>query len=143
AATNNAAVDTLFSNTLDRNLPLRNYSILRLEFNSGAIRSASDLAQTLRQFDAVIWYRGYDVSNTNTTPVLAAYQDQVGAYLEQGGRFMVEGLNLVQGGQPSTFPGPPLRADFIDRYFNHPLPAQYFSASIGDSSVAWGDRNNN
>jgi hypothetical protein len=140
---NNAQVDTMFSNTLDRNLPTKNYSILRLEFNSAALSSARDLAQTMRQFDAVVWYRGYDTSNSFTGPVLAAFQDSVGAYLDNGGRFFLEGLNLTEGRQNPSFPTPPLRADFVARYFGNPTPALHFDGALGDSSVAWGNRNQN
>jgi len=136
-AQNNQRVDTLYSNTLVRNLPAGTFSVLRLEYNN-AFRSARDLAQTFRQFDAVVWYRGYD---TFAATVLTAYQDSVGAYLEHGGRFYLEGLNMFEGpGISSSIPPQMLKERFVTDYLNSSGQWKYFSQSVGDSSVVWGTR---
>jgi hypothetical protein len=136
-AQNDARVDTLYSNTLFRNLPVGTFSVLHLD-RDNAFRSAQDLAQTFRQFEAVIWYRGYDVSATSAA-VLAAYQDSIGAYVEHGGRLYLEGDNLFAGPQPSTYPAPPVRSDFVTKYLNARL-VKYYDIAFGDSTVAWGNR---
>lgn len=138
-ALNNQRVDTLYSNTLLRNLPNGTYSILRLEYNN-AFRSAQDLAQTFRQFDAVVWYRGYDLA---ISTVLTAFQDSVGAYLDHGGSFYLEGLNMFEGpGLPSNNPAPMLRETFITNQLHCLGQRRYYSQSLSDSSVAWGNLNN-
>ena len=139
-AANNLRVDTLYSNTLQRNLTNGTWSILRLEYNN-AFRTAQDLAQTFRQFDAVVWYRGYD---TFAATVLTAYQDSVAAYLDNGGRFYLEGLNMFEGpGLPINTAPPMLRENFITNQLHCLAQRKYYSVSLGDSSVAWGNRNNN
>src|SRR5262249_49992991 len=67
------------------------YSVIR-PYAKNPFVTPQDLAQTLRQFDAVLWYHGTDKS---PQPLLEAYQDTIGEYVRHGGRFYVEGLNLV------------------------------------------------
>ena len=70
----NFAVDTLYANVVARSTqadPYREglsryvtlapgtFSFMRLQY-SNPFRSARDLMQTFRQFDAVVWYRGYE-----------------------------------------------------------------------------------
>jgi hypothetical protein len=136
-AANNQRVDTLYSNTLQRNLPPGTFSILRLEYNN-AFRTAQDLAQTFRQFDAVVWYRGYDVF---ASTILTAYQDSVAAYLDHGGRFYLEGLNMFEGpGLPTNTAPSMLRETFITNQLHCLAQRKYFNAVLQDSSVAWGGR---
>jgi hypothetical protein len=136
-STNNQRVDTLFSNTLVRNLPAGTFSILRLEYNN-AFRTPADLAQTFRQFDAVVWYRGYD---TFASTVLSANQDSVAAYLDHGGRFFLEGLNTFEGvGVSSAFANPMLHESFVTNQLHCIRQRLCFSSAIGDSSVGWGNR---
>ena len=134
-AANNQRVDTLYSNTLARNLPAGTYSILRLEYNN-AFRTAQDMAQTFRQFDAIVWYRGYDVF---ASTILTAYQDSVAAYLDHGGRFYLEGLNMFEGpGLPSGTQPSMLRESFITNQLHCVAQRKYFNPVLADSSVAWG-----
>lgn len=136
-AQNNGQVDTLFSNTLLRNLPAGTYSILRLEYNN-VFRTPRDLAQTFRQFDSVIWYRGFD---TFVATVLTANQDSIAAYLDHGGRFFLEGLNMFEGpGIPATTPPQMLRESFVARYLDCYQQWKFYNPFIGDSSVVWGTR---
>ena len=137
-ATNNQRVDTLYSNTLVRNLPPGTYSVLQLEYNN-AFRTAEDLAQTFRQFDAVVWYRGYD---TFASTVLTAFQDSVAAYLDHGGRFYLEGLNMFEGpGLPTGTQPSMLRETFITNQLHCLAQRKFYSLSLSDSSVAWGNLN--
>ncbi|MBI1799348.1 MAG: hypothetical protein HYR73_06640, partial [Candidatus Eisenbacteria bacterium] len=89
----NFTFDTLYSNAAIRNLPAGTFSILRLEFTQ-PFRSSADLEQTFKLFDAVLWYRG---QRTDYSRLLQSYQDGVGAYLDAGGKFYVDGLYLVDG----------------------------------------------
>jgi len=87
--------------------------------------------QTFRQFDAVVWYRGYEI-NVSTT--MQTYQDSLGAYILGGGRLFLEGLYLIEGN--NSFGS--LRGDFVTRYLNcQRLYQQYNSAAL-DSSVGIG-----
>ena len=142
---NDFGVDTLYANCFARAasadpyregtsryvvLPPGTYSTLRLEY-SNPFRSASDLMQTFRQFDAVVWYRGYEI-NVSTT--MQTYQDSLGAYILGGGRLFLEGLYLIEGN--NSFGS--LRGDFVTRYLNcQRLYQQYNSAAL-DSSVGIG-----
>ena len=123
---NDFGVDTLYANVLARaalanpygepgllryvTLPPGTYSTLRPEI-SNPFRSASDLMQTFRLFDAVVWYRGYEV-NVSTT--LQTYQDSIGAFILDGGRLFLEGLYLIEG--RNSFGT--LRESFVTRYLN-------------------------
>jgi len=140
-APNDFTVDTLFYRTLAREPSLAGrFSVLHLDVNN-PFRTATDLAQTFRQFDAVVWYRGFDTFAATT---LTAYQDSVFAYLRNGGRFFIEGLNLIEGPGLVTVVAPPmLRESFMTEFLNCPAQRKFFNLTAGDSSVAWGTRNPN
>ncbi len=130
-STNPAAftIDTLWSNTAVRNLPAGSYSILRLEFTQ-PFRSAKDVAQTCRLFDAVIWYRG---TQTSVSTLLESFQDGLATYLDGGGQLLIESLNLIDGENAIGS----LRADWVPRYLGSrdlirsPIPGRV------DSSISW------
>jgi hypothetical protein len=128
--TANFATDTLYQNTAARNLPADSWSVLRLQ-STQPFRSALDVEQTFRLFEAVIWYRG---SQTDFSPVLRDYQDGIGAYLESGGRFMIEGLNLTEGYATNG----PLRESFVRDYLGTDFLHRNFNSTTQDSSAAWG-----
>ena len=133
-AANNLSVDTLYVQTLRRNnFPDSSYAILRLEF-SNPFRTATDLRQTLAQFDAVAWYFGYDFHSPGdyyAPTTLRTYQDVVGEFILGGGRVMLEGLNLIEG--RDTFGA--LREDFLTRYANTNREVVQFNASFQDSTA--------
>ena len=54
---NNALFDAFYKSVADL-LPAGTYSVLRPQYNTRIFRSERDVAQTLRQFQAVLWYRG-------------------------------------------------------------------------------------
>ncbi len=137
---NNFSVDTLFANTLARDsigtaetiaLPRGSFSILKL--NSGSpFRSATDFSQTLRLFEAVAWYRGYDVS---FSVPLQTYQDSLGAYMENGGRLLLEGTYLIQGLHTHGS----LREDFVTRYLDCVGLYEQFNPNLNDLSAGLGN----
>ena len=89
-------------------LPAGTYSVLRPQFNPQIFRSERDVAQTLRQFQAVLWYRG---GETTVSSWLRTYQDSIGGWLDAGGKLYVDGLYLIQGLRtPGAF-----REEFVAR----------------------------
>src|SRR5262249_40849463 len=106
-------------------------------------RSTQDLAQTLRLFDAVVWYRG---TQGGFSRVMRDYQDGLATYLDGGGKVMIESLNLIEGtsvadqediGGGLHRGGGSLRLDWVSRYLgsngliNAPLRGR------ADSTVSW------
>lgn len=135
--TANNLIDTLYTNTANRNIPFDSYSVLRLDFNQPFL-SAKDVEQTFKLFETVIWYRGNMTSVSNT---LRDYQDGLGPYLEAGGRFYMEGLYLFSG---LNAPGA-LREEFAQRYLNCDGFLKCFQTVQGgftDSTIGWGNVNN-
>mgnify|MGYP003694114907 CR=1 FL=1 len=112
----NFTTDTLYQNTAGRNLAAGDFSILRFEFTQ-PFRSTLDVQQTFELFDAVVWYRG--TQTTFSTP-LNDYQAGIGHFLDHGGNFYLEGLNLFAG-QHATGP---LTEDFMRRYLGARLPVR-------------------
>ena len=140
----NRSTDSLYANTAERIVKPGNYSILRLEVPPGAsvpFRSAKDVEQTFKLFDAVVWYIGGANNWDVQEPYLKAYQDGIGAYLESGGNFHVDGLNLLDA---YNAPGA-LTADFARRYLGTVgyvqrwvrIPAGMPGGGAWDSTGAW------
>jgi hypothetical protein len=122
--------DSLFVNTADRNLPVGTFSILKLE-SSQPFRSAMDLEQTLKLFEAVIWYRG---AESTSQPILTNYRDGLAHYLESGGRFFIESQQLVAGeGAPGILP-----ESWVQRYFGSDFLYRHGASTPLDSVVSWG-----
>jgi len=136
---NNFTVDTMYANALARNLPAGTFSVLKLQFNPAAIRSDRDLAQTFRQFDAVIWYRGWETSAATT---LQAHRDSIAAYFTHGGRFYLEDMNMIDGPNLSLFQNPalqipPFPESYAIQHFGAVRLRRYLNATFHDSTVAW------
>ncbi len=115
------------------------YDVLRLYANPNIFRSGRDVAQTFRQFKAVLWYRG---GETTVSPLLQAYQDSIGAYLDSGGNLYVDGLYLTEGlNAPGAF-----REDFVSRYLGSAGFVNCFtrlgSSGPVDSTAGWSNRVN-
>lgn len=125
----NFRADTLWLNAATRNLPAGSFSILRLEF-SQPFRSARDVAQTCKLFDAVIWYR--DIRTSFTTP-LRTYQDGLATYLDRGGRLLIESTELIDG---ENAPGL-LRGDWTSRYLGSNGLILAPQAGRADSTASW------
>ena len=79
---NNYLFDAFYKSVADL-LPAGTYSVLRPQFNPDIFRSGRDVAQTFRQFQAVLWYRG---GETTVSPWLRSYQDSIGGWLDAGGK---------------------------------------------------------
>jgi len=132
AGANNYLFDTFYKSIADL-LPTGTYSVLRTQFNPRIFRSARDVAQTLRQFKAVLWYRGGEIT---VSPWLTTYQDSIGAWLDAGGKLYLDGLYLVRGlHTPGAF-----REDFVSSHLGSSR-LLYCYASIGgglvDSTAGW------
>lgn len=127
----NFNIDSLYLNPIERALRYQ-YSVLRTEFNPNIFRSAQDVAQTFRQFDAVVWYRGVELT---ISPTLQAYQDSIVAYVQNGGNLYLEGLYLIAGENSIGS----LRSDFVTSALNSSGMYKAFRPSTSDSSVGWGN----
>lgn len=115
-----------------RNLPAGSVSILRLEFTQ-PFRSVKDLAQTFRLFDAVIWYRGTQGQTGFFSTVMRDYQDGMAAYLDGGGKLMIESLNLIEGHRAIGA----LRPDWVTRYMGSTDLIYAPLAGEADTSASW------
>jgi hypothetical protein len=86
-------IDSLYEYTAARYLTPDQYTVLKLERNQ-PFASAKDIEQTFKLFEAVVWYRGNEVS---VASVLREHRAGIGPYLEAGGRFYIDGLYLFEG----------------------------------------------
>jgi len=114
-------IDSLWTNSVARVFNPNSVGTLRLE-TTQPFRSIQDVYQTFNQFDIVIWHRAA-AGQIGFSTVMRDYQDGAGMFLDDGGTFIVESLNLVQA--PVTAGA--LRQDWIQRWLNcdsliaHPL----------------------
>lgn len=143
--TGNTLHDNVYRSTVNAKLPPGSFSVLRMEFTftpgqpNRTFRSEKDVLQTFRQFDTVIWYRGTEgqaVGGAAPTfsPVMHDYQDALAAYVDGGGKLMIESLNLVEGENAVGA----LDHDWTERYLgSRDLILAYRGDAFGDSSVAW------
>ncbi len=130
----NYTSDTLYANAVQRTMvPPEAVSLLRLEFTQ-PFRSSKDIEQTFELFDAVVWYRS---TQTALSTVLSKFSDGIGAYLNAGGRFYLEGLDLFAGFNTRGS----LPEDFASRYLDTDHFFRYFSTSTQDSTAGWGNFN--
>jgi len=138
AGTNNSKYDALYKSVADL-LPngVRDYSVLRTQFNPGVFRSGLDVLQTFRQFKAVLWYRG---DQPTVSLLLKAYQDGIEAYLDGGGKLYLDGYYLVEG---LNTPGA-LREEFVSRHLGDStrliLGLDRFGTTV-DLTAGWSGRN--
>jgi len=125
----NFPTDSIWANTASRNLPPGSFSTLTLEFTQ-PFRTAKDLAETCRMFDAVVWYRG---SLATYSQVMQQYQDGLATYLDGGGKVLFESLHLVDGDNDAGA----LSNDWTTRYFGSRALIFAGIAGRADSTVAW------
>ena len=134
--TNNTLFDSFYLTELStfpgNVVPAGSFSVLKLELQPNAFRTARDFAQTLRLFDAVVWYRGYD---TRVSPLLASYQDSLAAYVNAGGRVLLDGLYLVAG---LNVPGA-LAPTFVPAHLGSDYMYNNYNSTIPDSTAGWGN----
>ena len=129
---NNYLFDGFYKSIADL-LPAGTYDVLRPQFNPRMFRSEADFAQTLQQFQAVLWYRG---GETTVSSLLWAYQGSIGAYLDAGGKIYLDGLYLIEGLRtPGALP-----EEFVPRHLGSTALLNCF-ARIGngpaDSTAGW------
>lgn len=122
-------------------LPAGTYDVVKLEFNPNIFRSGGDVAQTFRQFKAVLWYRGDDVgTDGRVSQLLGTYEDSIGAYLDAGGKLYVDGLYLVKGlHTPGAF-----SEEFMTRRLGSTGLLNCFAPvnDVKDSTAGWSSRAN-
>jgi hypothetical protein len=143
----NAVFDRFFTDALAIQLTPDRYSVLRVQFNPRMFRSARDFAQTLRQFKAVVWYRGQETSlfpwasvlGLGSTPTwLRTYQDSLEAYLDSGGSLYLDGLYLIRG----QLVDGAMTEGFMQRHLLSSRQVFNFSGSFTDSTAGWGNTGN-
>ena len=127
--TGNFTTDTLYTNTVTRNLPAGTFSFLHLRTNQ-PFHSAQDLAQTFRQFETVVWYRGFQ---TDEQTLFGQYADSIGAYVMNGGHLFLESLYLFPGTRSPGW----LPETFLPTYLNGAQLAYWVQPNPPDSSVGW------
>jgi hypothetical protein len=127
---NNGVFDAFYLAALTGTLGDDEYSVLRPQFNPGIFRSASDFAQTLRQFKAVLWYRGQEVT---ASTLLQTYQGSLAAYLDHGGSLYIDGAYLIQGLHSPGW----LREDFLSHLGSNRF-IYSFNTAKSDSTAGWG-----
>ncbi len=125
--------DTLFYNAANRAVGVGNWSVLQLE-TTIPFHSAKDMEQTFKLFDAVVWYRGGEITIPN---ILFNYQDGLGAYLTSGGKLFLEGLYLFRGLNAEGG----LTDDFATQYLDCDGFRKCFQNALQDSSIGWGNSN--
>ncbi len=122
-------VDTLYANAIARTgIDPTTTRVLHLSA-SQPWRSTADLTQTFAQFENVLWYRGEQAS---VSTALVNYGGGVGTYLEHGGRFFLESLNLIKAW---LSPGP-FDVAWVQRYLNS--DGVFLFGQPPDSSATWG-----
>lgn len=131
--TANTRIDTLYSNTAARNLQPDEYSVLRLQFSS-PFRSAEDLRQTFELFDAVVWYRGNEITFSTT---LRDNEAGIRAYVASGGNFYLDGLYLIAGRNATG----PLQESFVRDVLQADGFIINFTTTINDSSAGYSNVN--
>lgn len=128
----------IFNNPALRDLA-GSYSVLSMYPKypaSQPFRSAKDLEQTCKLFDAVVWYVGGHNNFDAFETYLNSYQDGVGAYLDSGGNFYLDGLNLLDAYRARGV----FSHDFARRYLGIDGYVQQFykDPTTGpDSTAAW------
>jgi hypothetical protein len=130
----NLRFDTLYSNSVARvGLTTGEYTIVRLE-TANPFRTAEDFRQTFELFEAVVWYRGNEI--TFSPPLLTA-EPGIRQYLDNGGRFYLDGLYLFSGRNATG----PLSEDFVRSHLNsHGLLSAFtITTTFADTSAGFGN----
>lgn len=130
----NLRFDTLYSNSAARvGLAASEYTVLRLE-TSQPFRTAGDFRQTFNLFDAVVWYRGNEITFST---LLRTAESGIGGYLDDGGHFYLDGLYLI-GGRNATGP---LTEDFVRSHLNSRGMTGAFTntTTFADTSIGFGN----
>jgi hypothetical protein len=125
----NALVDSLYVNGVARAIPGDLYTVLDLQ-RSNPFRSAKDVEQTFKLFDAVMWYRE---TNLGFSTLLQMAQPGFEAYLRTGGNFYLNGLNLIAGERANG----PLTPSFVTEFLGSDGFIKALVSGRTDSTAAW------
>ena len=139
----NQSSDQLYIDAAQRNLvDPATWSVLRLQFNN-TFRSAEDMRQTFALFDAVIWYRGdRDATTATAVDPLRDLQEGIAAYIEGGGRILLEGRGLFRSTDVSGANTGSLQPSLASRIFGSDRLAEYPpTGGATDSPIVWGINN--
>jgi hypothetical protein len=130
----NLRFDTLYSNSVGRvGLHTDQYTILRLD-TTQPFKTAADVEQTFKLFETVVWYRG---NETTLSTLLQTAEPGIGAYLDGGGRFYLDGFYLIAGPNANG----PLDQDFVRAHLNSNGMVSGFTVTptFSDSSIGFGN----
>jgi hypothetical protein len=133
---NNAVYDDFYLQAVNRSgIPAGSWRVVPLD-SGRPFRSSKDLEQTLKLYDAVVWYRGQVPYSTFPPPgdtLLARHAEGLSAYLDAGGKLYLESLEMVASG-----PTPGLvNEDFMRRYLASDRLYKNKPSSANDSLAAW------
>jgi hypothetical protein len=127
--------DSTFVNAVARlGVPASQTSLIWLA-KAQPFKSAQDLYQTMKLFEAVVWFRGVQ-STSAYSAVLQSYKAGMGQYLDEGGKVYLESQSMAA--TPYTSQGP-LDAAFLSRYLN--CDGVFAYASPPDSLANYGMSN--
>lgn len=130
----NLRFDTLYTNSCQRvGLTADQYTVLRLD-TTQPFRSAQDFAQTFKLFEAVVWYRGQEITFST---LLRTGESGISDYLRSGGRFYLDGLYLFEGRNATG----PLSEDFVRTHLgSRGLRGAFTSTTtFADTSAGFGN----
>ncbi len=129
----NPGADNYYNAAVARaGLPPGSWTVLRLA-TGRPFRSSMDLAQSLKLFDAVVWYRS-DIDYIATVDtLLPRHADGLAAYLDAGGKFFFESASMIN--DPNS-PGL-LSQDFMRRYLDSDFIRRWLPITSPDSSADW------
>ena len=135
ASSTDTTYDNFYMRGITNRVPTNRFSVLRPQFNRRIFRSARDFAQTLRQFEAVVWYHGQE---TRFDSLLFTYRDSLEAWLDAGGNLYLDGTYLIDGLNTVG----PLDEGFVQRRLRSSRMFHNLNTSIADSTAGWGNNAN-
>ncbi len=135
----NSVFEGFFNNAITRSgIPAGSWRVLSLE-NARPFRSSKDLEQSLKLFDAVVWYHGQvpiggqaGFSPTRDT-LLTRHADGLAGYLDAGGNFYIEAPDLVASGADLG----QLSEGFMRAYLGSDFLYRQKPPGTADSTVSW------
>jgi hypothetical protein len=127
-----ATYDNFYLRGITNRLPANRMSVLRPWINRRMFRSPRDFAQTLRQFEAVVWYRGQE---TTFDSLLYSNRDSLEAWLDAGGNLYLDGLYLIAGLNTSGALDP----SFVERRLRS--SGMFNNLNGSDSTAGWNNQN--
>lgn len=137
----NARFDTLYSNSIGRvGLPADQYTILRLD-TTQPFKTAADVEQTFKLFETVVWYRvPPDGATQPISTLLQMGEPGIGAYLDAGGKFYLDGPYLIAGRNANGA----LSEDFVRAHLHSRGMVAAFTttSTFSDTSIGFGNSGN-